>query len=313
MRQPRPFSLGDAAAGALVGAADRVRLAALKLAGVRSHRILTRAGRIHVLDVEGRGALPPVVLLHGLSSTAADFRHLFRRLAPYCRRIIAPDLPGHGESDPPPLRLTAPQVLDAITDALDQVLDRPSTIFGNSLGGAAAIRYATSGSPFAGSLFLVSPAGGHGAPEETAGVLQLLRADTHATAREFMRRVLPSKPLALSLLAWGARARLRRLPVRDLIERTSPEDLLHPSDLGELTMPITLVWGGRENLLPASHERFFRAALPSHAEFLRPPTFGHAPFIDHPDEVSTMLCQFAADVATSRTLQPSSSTATAGI
>ena len=300
MRQPRPFSLGDATAGALVGAADRVRLAALKLRGVRSRRVLTRAGRMHVLDVEGRGSLPPIVLLHGLSSGAADFAGLFRRLVPRCRRVIAPDLPGHGDSDPPPLRLAAPEVLDAVGDALDQILDRPATVFGNSLGGAAALRYATSGSPFAGGLFLVSPAGGRGDPQESAGVLQLLKAETHATAREFMRRVLPSRPRNLALLAWGARARLRRLPVRDLIERTSPEDLLHAGDLGGLTMPIALVWGGRENLLPAAHARFFRQALPRHSQFIQPPTFGHAPFIDHPDEVSSMLCQFATDVSGSR-------------
>jgi pimeloyl-ACP methyl ester carboxylesterase len=237
------------------------------------------------------------VLLHGLSSSGADFAPLFRRLAPFTRRIIAPDLPGHGASDPPPRRLEARCVLDAVGDALDQVVDGPATVFGNSLGGAAAIRYALSGSPNVGSLFLVSPAGGHGADDETEGVMRLLQAESHATAREFMRRVLPSNPWSLSLLAWGARARLRRRSVRELIDRTSPRELLHPAELRGLPMPITLVWGGREHLLPPSHAAFFRRHLPDHTRLLSPPTFGHAPFLDQPDEVATLLCRFAADVA----------------
>jgi pimeloyl-ACP methyl ester carboxylesterase len=294
----RRFSFADATSTALLGTADRARLTALRLGGVRSRWIATPAGRLHVLDARGEGPLPPIVLLHGLSATGADYAPLIRRLLPWTQRILAPDLPGHGRSPAPPSRMDARSVLAAVGDAADALLDRPAIVFGNSLGGAAAIRYALGGSPNVAGLFLVSPAGGHGGHGELDEVMRLLRADDPTSAREFMRRVLPSEPWSLGLLAWGARVRLRRPAVRRLIERTAVTDLLTPQELCALPMPVTLVWGAREKLLPREHAAFFRQFLPPHTRFTSPRTFGHAPFIDQPDAVVSMVRRFAFEVAT---------------
>ena len=46
------------------------------------------------------GTGPAVLLIHGLGGTRATWRHLISRLA-RTHTVIAPDLPGHGQSDPP--------------------------------------------------------------------------------------------------------------------------------------------------------------------------------------------------------------------
>src|SRR6478672_7465548 len=46
------------------------------------------------------GTGPAVLLIHGLGGTRQTWRHLIAPLA-RTHTVIAPDLPGHGQSDPP--------------------------------------------------------------------------------------------------------------------------------------------------------------------------------------------------------------------
>ena len=53
--------------------------------------------RLHLRRAAGDGR--PLLLLHGLGASGAVWQALARRLSPTWAPI-APDLPGHGESDP---------------------------------------------------------------------------------------------------------------------------------------------------------------------------------------------------------------------
>lgn len=99
------------------------------------------------LDVRvlGHGSGPPLILLHGVSSSAAAWAPLFPVLAG--RRLLAVDLPGHGLSDPAVyrpgyVRGHARQLIDDLLDALE--LDR-APVVGHSLGGMFALWYAAAG------------------------------------------------------------------------------------------------------------------------------------------------------------------------
>jgi pimeloyl-ACP methyl ester carboxylesterase len=60
----------------------------------KSKFVSTSVGKVHVIDANGKGALPPAILLHGITSRAADFAPLMSRLLKDCRRVIAIDMPG---------------------------------------------------------------------------------------------------------------------------------------------------------------------------------------------------------------------------
>jgi pimeloyl-ACP methyl ester carboxylesterase len=99
--------------------------------------------RVRVLS-HGRG--PAVVLLHGVSESAAIWAPLFTQLRQF--RLLAVDLPGHGLSDPfifrrGQVREHARRLLDDILDALG--LDEVPVI-GHSLGGMFALWHAAAGS-----------------------------------------------------------------------------------------------------------------------------------------------------------------------
>src|SRR5438552_2196522 len=110
--------------------------------GFASRTIATEAGQLHAYDAQGRGPLAPIVVLHGLGSAATPFGPLLARLRPHTRRVLAPELPGHGFSAAPTGRLTPEGLYAAARDALDALVDEPIVLVGSSLGGAIALRYA---------------------------------------------------------------------------------------------------------------------------------------------------------------------------
>ena len=83
-----------------------------------------------------------MVVLHGLGAAATPFGPVLTRLQRHARRVVAIELPGHGFSATPPASLGATELLGAMREALDAVLDEPAVVCGNSLGGAVALRYA---------------------------------------------------------------------------------------------------------------------------------------------------------------------------
>jgi len=108
------------------------------LAGFEERWARYRATRIRYL-VGGSG--PPVVLVHGLGGFAGNWRAVAPPLAAD-RRVIVPELPGHGGSEP----LRAAPTLDPFAEAMLAVLDAekalPAPWVGHSLGGLVGLRAA---------------------------------------------------------------------------------------------------------------------------------------------------------------------------
>jgi len=94
---------------------------------------------IHYLE-RGRGE--PLLLIHGLGSSGADWA--FQVAALESRfRIIVPDLPGSGHSAPPPTEYTIGGFASALWKLMDHLNIATPNIVGFSLGGAVALEMAT--------------------------------------------------------------------------------------------------------------------------------------------------------------------------
>src|SRR4051794_30043203 len=101
------------------------------LQGYSRRYVQTSIGRVHVLETRGKGRLPPLVMLHGLSSAGVHYYRMLKHFSGVSR-VLLPDLPGHGFSDTP-ARFDEASMLFGLFDALDQLLDRPAILCGNSL------------------------------------------------------------------------------------------------------------------------------------------------------------------------------------
>jgi pimeloyl-ACP methyl ester carboxylesterase len=96
----------------------------------------TSHGRIAVRDTGGAG--PAVMLIHGNSSSSAVFPHVMGGALGERYRMIASDLPGHGESadaTDPQRSYNMPGYADAMTEVLKLVGVESAIVFGWSLGG----------------------------------------------------------------------------------------------------------------------------------------------------------------------------------
>ncbi|ACS40964.1 putative alpha/beta hydrolase, putative magnesium chelatase accessory protein [Methylorubrum extorquens AM1] len=95
--------------------------------------------RWHVQEF-GEPEAPGLLLLHGTGAAT----HSWRGLAPLLAerfRVVAPDLPGHGFTDPlPPRRLSLPGMAEAVGDLVTALGLNPRLAIGHSAGAAVLAR-----------------------------------------------------------------------------------------------------------------------------------------------------------------------------
>jgi pimeloyl-ACP methyl ester carboxylesterase len=267
--------------------------------GFRSHHVVTSSGRVHVLERAGRGPNPTVVLLHGLASCGRDYLPLLLRVSPHVRRVLAPDLPWHGSSDRPAFAHDGEPFGRGLFEALDCVLDEPAIVFGNSIGGFAAIRYAAQRPERIRGLFLASPAGAPLSPAELERMRRMFRMETHGDALAFLDTVLFRPSPFRHVIALALRRRFRAEAIRTLLPRLESASSLAPHELATIEAPIRLLWGRGERLFAARQLAFFREHLPAQARIDEPSRMGHSPQLDDPREIAQRLVAFAREVETS--------------
>lgn len=185
--------------------------------------------------------------------------------------------------------------LASITAALDQLLDEPVVLVGNSLGGATALRYAHVRPQRVRGLYLTSPGGAPFAVDEAERVQQVFAMRTPADARAFLDLVYHRPRLLSPVVARFVLPRARAPAVADLL-RTLRDEHAGPTELAALAMPVTLLWGRADRLLPASALAYFRAHLPAHASIVEPDDLGHCPHLDDPRRLARLIAAFAEAV-----------------
>ncbi len=193
----------------------------------------------------GRGR--PVVLLHGGSGS---WTHWIRNVPVLAegRRVLAPDLPGCGDSDMPPAPHTAEHVADIVAAGLAHLASAPLDLVGFSFGGIVAGLVAARLGGQVGTLVLVGPNGlaaRHGPLPALRPVRPALGPDqARAAHRENLARLMIADParvddLAVALHAENvrrARFRIGGIPDSDVLLRALPA----------VTARLAGLWGGRD-------------------------------------------------------------------
>lgn len=133
----------------------------------------------HQLDLSGvstslleGGEGPPIVLLHGQGGFAAQWVQVIPQLVG-SHRVVAPDLPGLGESEVRSGTLDAPRLVAWLGDLIAKTCSEPPALVGISLGGALAARFAASHGDRVHRIVLVN-SGGLGRARPAPGALVAL-------------------------------------------------------------------------------------------------------------------------------------------
>jgi pimeloyl-ACP methyl ester carboxylesterase len=275
---------------------DRIAAQRLRRLGFWSVRVPGPVGTHQLYDGPGGGALPTLVLLHGFSSRATHLVKLVPLLRGHFRRLVMPDLLGHGLSDEPTPLATNHDISEAFFDMLDEVLDEPAVVFGNSLGGMFALRYASRRPQQVAGLLVTSPGGAPLPPDQHAAFLKRFRPQTLAEARDLVDRAFAVSPRLADLAARNLHKRMSAPTVQRLLDQMTHDDLLHPDELAAVRAPTCLLWGERERILLPEHLAFFQAHLPAHARIERPAGYGHVPYFENAADLAARIIAFAQQI-----------------
>jgi magnesium chelatase accessory protein len=263
-------------------------------------RFLRAAGIDWHVQVSGAG--PVALLLHGTGAST----HSWRGLAPLLAArftVVAPDLPGHAFTRAPEgLALSLPVMARSVASLLAEIGQKPDIIIGHSAGAAVAMQMALDGAT---------------APRGIVSLNGALRPLEGFASRFFppVARLLALLPIVPNMFAWRARD---PAVVDDLLRQTgssigdADRALYHrlattPSHIGaalsmmanwevggleaamaRLTLPVLLVAGAEDGMVPASEAAIVARKL-AHAEVAKLKGLGHLAHEEQPERVAAVI------------------------
>lgn len=254
--------------------------------------------------VEETGAGEPLVLLHGFTGCAANWRPLLPRLAER-HRVIAIDLPGHGNSGAPGsvARYKMPRVAADLIELLTRHDATPAHWLGYSMGGRLALYMAVRQSSVVRSLTLVSA---------TAGLANAAKRQARRAADEALAARIERDGVASFVAEWERNllfAGLAGLP--EEARATLHEQRLSNSPLGlanslrgmgagaqpslwsrlaAMTAPALLIAGQRDTKFVALNEGL-AVSIPN-ATLRLIPDAGHVVQMEQPEAFLAVVTDF---------------------
>ncbi|QPC85323.1 alpha/beta fold hydrolase [Mesorhizobium sp. NBSH29] len=210
-----------------------------------------------------------LVLLHGLGSTRLAWKAVSSALASHAQ-MLTYDLPGHGDSldfpEAGPATLAAKAILaDLNARGVERI-----HLAGHSMGGAVAALMALSASELIASLTLLAP-GGFGdeingrllrryaaahAPEEIRACLEMMTGWRHPVQDKTVTELVAMRAIA------GQSATL--VAMAAAITRDERQGVIPRDRLARLNMPVAVLWGRLDAVLPVHHSDDLPPAFARH-------------------------------------------------
>jgi pimeloyl-ACP methyl ester carboxylesterase len=235
-----------------------------------------------------RGVGQPVLVLHGWGASIETVYPIVTGLEPVAR-VYALDLPGFGESDPPPQPWGVEDYQAFVAAFIDTFELGCPTIVGHSNGGRIAVRIAATEPARASRLVLVDSAGIR--PKRTlrwyrrVGVAKLGKyaARFLGSPGERLRALLVGRVGSADYLAAGA--------MQPTLVKLVNADL-RPF-MAQIEVPTLLVWGSRDSETPLSAGREMERLIPD-AGLVVLEGAGHYSYLDQPVRFSRIVSHFIA-------------------
>lgn len=271
-------------------------------AGAEVHSTLVAAHRWAYLEA-GAADKPLVVLVHGFTGSKENWLPLMQRLAK-THHVIAPDLPGWGESERQESAGYGPgaqaQRLAAFLQTLPQ---KPALLVGHSMGGQISGLLAARHPEHIERLVLMSSAGVEFQENQFGRAVVLEKKNpfevkTRAELHRYLDIVFSGNPPFVPWPVDLAMARQRRddvlfeQQVLDAIGR-GPEAFALQAELGNVRAPTLLLWCRDDRVIDISAADIFHRGLPRSRTVILAGC-GHMPMMAQPDNVAEALRDFLA-------------------
>ncbi|MBA3523253.1 MAG: alpha/beta hydrolase [Geodermatophilaceae bacterium] len=300
----RPLPVLPDPLGPWSGGLRRVRAAG---PGGMAHEVFVRT-----TPVDDRGTAEPALYVHGLGGASTNWTDLAGLLAGHVAGE-AVDLPGFGQSPPPPRRDFSIANHARVVVALLEARGEPVHLLGNSLGGLVTATVAATRPDLVRTLTLVSPAlpGGREPARSNPAFAFLLVPGLSRLAQRHLRRMTPrTRAEQIVALCFGDPSRVPEYRMAEAIEEVtrradlpwSGDALVHsmrglaaryvavgPSApwrlLRAISAPTLIVWGDRDRLVDVRLAARAAATIPD-SRLLVLPGVGHTAQLEDPPAVA---------------------------
>jgi len=305
LRRLAPLLLCAAGIGLLAGCVSFTPYASVRSAVPAESLLRIDDHLVHVIDRGPRDAAEAVVFVHGFGASSYSWRRITPELPEY--RTVALDLNGFGYTERP--HGLEPYTREGQVELIRSVLDRLGLervhLVGHSYGGAIVLTFA--------DLY----------PERLLSltVVDSARPDYPETRRRTIARWRPALDLYLRLwaLRYGSvrralehsvwddsqvtpnlvEAYLERLRIEGAVRAyygvtapaPQPREVVR---LDRLEMPVLVIWGVEDPLIPIEKGRHATTQVPCH-RFVAIPDSGHLPMEEQPEAVVRALRSFLPD------------------
>lgn len=246
-------------------------------------------------NVRDEGSGPPVVWIHGYPLSA---RIWDAQMAIPGVRHIVPDLPGFGESAPPPGAMTIPGYADGVLAVLDAAGVRAAVVAGLSMGGYIALSLAGKAPDRVAGLLLVDTRETPDTPEARQKRFEAIEQVRREGVRPIADAMLPKMLTAHTIeTSPGTAAAVRAImesaspagveaALRAMAERDDATPLLP-----RLTVPVLIACGSEDTVTPPSDAARMKNAIPE-ADLVLIEGAAHLSNVERPAEFNEAATAF---------------------
>ena len=235
------------------------------------------------------GSGQPLLFLHGASGAPVILPFMEKLAERF--EVLVPEHPGYGLSDEPEWLENIHDVAYFYLDFLRSLQLDKVTLVGSSMGGWMAMEMAVRDTSRIGSLVLVAPAGIRAPGVEPADIFLL-------PPEEVVRRLFFDPKLAAARLAepMTPEALDMSLKNRHTTARLAWEPRLYdpnlPKWLHRIDVPVKIIWGKEDRILPAAFADHYRKLFPK-ADIEIVPDCGHLPHVERAERFCDSVVRFA--------------------
>lgn len=235
------------------------------------------------------GAGQPLLFLHGASGAPAIMPFMEKLAQRF--DVLVPEHPGYGLSDEPEWLENIHDAAYFYLDFLRQLGLKDVTLVGSSMGGWIAMEMAVRDTTRLKALVLVSPAGISAPGVQPADIFLMPQ-------EELVRRLFHDPKLAQARLAEPVTPESIDIGLknRHTTARLAWEPRLHdphlPKWLHRIDVPVQIVWGEHDRILPVQFLETYRKLLPrAQAHVIQ--GAGHLPHAEKAQEFCELVTRFA--------------------
>jgi pimeloyl-ACP methyl ester carboxylesterase len=268
------------------------------------HSVEVQGRPVNYVDI-GEGDMPPAIFIHGLGGCWQNWLENIPRLA-QDRRCLALDLSGFAGSEMLREKITISGFGDTVAE-FGRVLgvEQPADLIGNSMGGFIAAEIGINQVDFARRIVLCSAAGISITNLKRRPVLTSARLVAAVTNVVIARReAMVKRPeLRRAMLAYVFRHPARMAPdlAYQFTSGTGSPGFLPSLDaltdydfrdrLENVKVPVLLVWGREDNLVPVEDADEFERRIPNARKVILDDT-GHVPMLERPETFNDLVVDF---------------------